>query len=91
MVQENELLTFLVGIGVALFVFINRRRIRQIPGSPWLFLSYSFLFAGWVLTVAEGFVLEEVFNLLEHACYMVSSVTAALWCWTVLARGEQER
>ena len=86
MIQQNELITFLVGTGVALFIFLNRRRIAQIPGSTWLLISYSALYTGWTLTIIEGFVLADVMNVLEHACYMASSVAAAAWCWIVLVR-----
>jgi hypothetical protein len=91
MIQQNELITFLVGIGVAFFIFINRRRIKQIPGSTWLFLSYSALFAGWTFTVLEGFAMGKIFNLLEHACYLAGSITAAFWCWIVFVGSETER
>jgi hypothetical protein len=86
MIQQNEMITFLVGFGVALFIWLNRRRIVQIPGSTWLFLSYSALFAGWTITLVEGFVLPDLMNALEHICYMASSVAAAGWCWVVLVQ-----
>jgi hypothetical protein len=89
MIQQNELITFMVGIGVALFILINRRRIARIPGSSWLLLSYSALLAGWTLTIVEGFVLADVTNVIEHACYMASSMAAAVWCWIVLVKGER--
>jgi len=88
MIQQNELITFLVATGVVLFIWFNRRRVVQIPGSAWLLLSYSALYLGWSLTILEGFVLAEIMNALEHVCYMVSSITAAAWCWIVLVKGE---
>ena len=86
MIQQNEMITFLVGSGVALFIWLNRRRIVQIPGSTWLLLSYSALLAGWTITLVEGFVLPDLMNALEHTCYMASSVAAAGWCWVVLVK-----
>ncbi|MCJ7499416.1 hypothetical protein MUP29_04105 [bacterium] len=86
MIQQNELITFLVGFGVALFVWLNRRRIAQIPGSTWLLFSYSALLAGWTITIIEGFVLPDLMNALEHLCYMASSVAAAGWCWIALVK-----
>lgn len=88
MVAQNELITFLVGTGVALFVRLNRSRVSQIPGSTWLLLSYSALLAGWTLTLIEGFFLPDLMNALEHGCYMASSVAAAAWCWIVLINKE---
>ena len=86
MMQQNELITFLIGAGTAAFIWLNRRRIAQIPGSNWLLLSYSALFAGWTITLVEGFVLPDLMNALEHMCYMASSVAAAGWCWVVLVK-----
>jgi len=91
MIQQNELITFLVGTGVALFIIINRHRITRIPGSTWLLLSYFALLAGWALTIVEGFVLTDVINAIEHACYMASSIAAAVWCWIFLVKGERAR
>ena len=85
-IQENELITFLISTGVAVFVFLNRRRMARIPGSTWLLLSYSALFTGWTLTLVEGFVLPDLVNVLEHACYMVSSMAAAVWSWVVFVK-----
>ena len=86
MIQQNELITFLVGTGVTLFIVLNRRRMARIPGSSWLLFSYSALYTGWIVTVIEGFVLADAMNALEHACYMASSGAAAVWCWIALVR-----
>lgn len=91
MVRESELITFLVGVGVVLFIWLNRRRISQIPGSTWLIFSYIAMFAGWSLTLAEGLVLSKFLNTVEHFCYMASSAAAAVWCWIVLFNGEDAR
>ena len=88
MINQNELITFLVGAGVALFVWLNRRRIAQIPGSTWLLISYSTMLTGWTLTIIEGFILPDLMNALEHVCYMASSLAAAGWCWMVLVKKE---
>jgi hypothetical protein len=88
MVQQNELVTFLVGAGVVFFIWLNRHRIAQIPGHTWLLYSYFALFAGWTLTIVEGYVLPDMVNILEHACYMLSSLTAAAWCWFILFRSD---
>ena len=88
MIQQNEVLTLLVGMGVAFFIWFNRHRIIQIPGSSWLLFSFSALLTGWTITLVEGFVLPDLMNALEHICYMASSIAAAVWCWVVLVKGE---
>ena len=84
MIEQNELITFLIGSGVVLFLWLNRRRIVRIPGYNWLLYSFMAFFTGWCLTILEGFVLHDLMNVLEHFCYMVSSITAAVWCWFIL-------
>lgn len=86
MIQQNELITFLVGVGAALFILINWRRIRGIPESGWLLAAYALLLSGWTLTLVEGFVFTEAMNALEHACYMISSLAMAVWCWSMFVR-----
>lgn len=91
MIQQNELITFLVSVGVMLFILFNRRRIMEIPAAPILLFSFTALFAGWMLTLAEGIVLPALMNLLEHACYAASSLGAAVWCRKVFLPGEDTR
>lgn len=91
MIQQNELITLLVGVGVALFIYLNRRRIAQIPEYRWLIISYSALFLGWIFTIVESFILADTMNILEHTCYLSSSLAAAVWCWIALVRVEKVR
>ncbi len=91
MIQQNELITFLVGLGVALYLISNRRRMSRLPCPTCLYVAYLALFTGWSLTIVEGFLYADLFNLLEHLAYAVSSVAAATWCWKVFIRGERVR
>ena len=86
MIQQNEILTMLVTLGVVLYIIINRRALTRIPGFKILFVSFLVLFVGLVLTIAEGFFLGHLMNVLEHLCYAVSSLLAAVWCWRVFVR-----
>lgn len=91
MIQQNELIILLVGVGAALFIFLNRRRIVQIPQYRLLLVSYAALFVGWVFTIIEGFIWTDAMNIVEHACYMASSVASAVWCWIALVREDKVR
>jgi hypothetical protein len=90
MIQENELIHLLLGLGILAFIFANRLRLKRIPASGILLAAYCVLLAGWILTVLEGFFLGGVLNLLEHACYAISSVLIFIWCWKVFARKQNE-
>jgi len=89
MVQENEVIMLLLGIGVLIFVLRNRSVIQRIPGSRILIAGFFIQLAGWFLTVLEGFVLENLFNYFEHTCYAVSSLLLAFWCLKA-RRGKEE-
>jgi len=80
-IQENEISTMLIGLGIVIYILLNFGRISRIPFSKLLQTSFLFLWAGYILTVAEGFFLNGFLNLLEHACYASSSVLAAWWCY----------
>lgn len=88
MLQQNELITMLVGLGVVFYIIINKGRLRSIQGFRILVVAYMILFTGWILTIAEGFLLGTLFNVLEHLCYAASSTLVAVWCWFVLIRGK---
>lgn len=89
MLQENELITLLLSIGVLVFVQIKRERLKDGPSLNHLIISFSLLSAGWGFTLLEGFFLRPHMNVLEHACYAGSSVFLAAWCWKTF-QGKEE-
>jgi hypothetical protein len=90
MLQENEIVMLLLGIGVFSFFILNKAQIRKITSWKILFGSYCFLLSGWVLTVLEGFFLAYYLNLFEHICYAVSTVMVVVWCWKSLFSLKEE-
>ncbi|MBN1933283.1 MAG: hypothetical protein JW934_01390 [Anaerolineae bacterium] len=83
MVQESEILTLLLSIGVWAFIHTNRRALHALPLFRLLMLAYSAFFFAWVLTVLEGFLWPGLLNALEHIGYATGSMLVALWCWRV--------
>jgi len=79
MIQENEVMMFLVGLGVLIFVLGSRSKLKRISSSGTLFLAFYLAFGGWVFTVLEGFLWNRLLNFIEHACYAGSSIMLALW------------
>ncbi len=90
MLQENEIITLLIGLGVGIFIIVNRVRLKRLPHSGLLFAGYGLLLSGWSFTIMEGFGLRPVFNFIEHLSFMLSSLLVALWCWKVFI-GERGR
>ncbi len=91
MMQENEVVTLLLGVGTLIFILGNRRQLKRLPASKILIAGFCALLAGWVLTILEGFFLQELLNFLEHTCYAGSSVLVAAWCWRVFGKEESWR
>lgn len=81
MLQENEIIMMLLGMGVFIFVLADHARLKSIPFSRILIASFLVLFMGWILTILEGFFLGPVLNLFEHLCYLGSSALLLMWCW----------
>ena len=89
MIQENEIVMLIIGLGVFIFVLGNRSQLKRIPYAELLLAGFYMLLAGWILTVVENVIWGEVLNYLEHMCYAVASVLLAAWCWKVFG-GKRE-
>ena len=83
MLQGNEIVMLLLGLGVLIFTVNNRVQFKRLPAWKILASAFYVLAGAWVLTVIEGFIWKDLFNLLEHICYATSSLLVALWCWHV--------
>jgi fluoride ion exporter CrcB/FEX len=86
MVQGNEVVLLVLGIGVLLFIVGNRNKLKYLPASKILLTAFLFSFTGWSATVIETFLLGNLTNAIEHICYMVSAIFLAIWCWKAFHR-----
>jgi hypothetical protein len=90
MIQENEAITLLLGLGMLLFIHTNRTRLQHLPASKTLLAAFYLLVAGWILTIVEGFFWQRALNFVEHLCYTGNAILLAAWCWQALARQGEE-
>jgi hypothetical protein len=90
MLYDNEVIMLILGTGVFFFVFFNRNKIRRIISWRLLLFAFYFLMAGWLLTILEGFFLENYLNLLEHLSYAASAVIMAFWCRKIAITKREE-
>ena len=77
MIQENEIIMLLLGIGVLIFILGNRLKLKRLPSSSILITGFCVLFVGWVMTVLESYPWKDFLNLFEHICYAASSMLVA--------------
>jgi hypothetical protein len=88
--QQNEVILVVLGVGVLIFILGNRQRLQLLPRSKILIAGFYMLLASWFLTILEGFFWGELLNFIEHICYAGSAVLVAVWCREVFGkRGEQ--
>jgi hypothetical protein len=80
MLQENEVISCILTVGVVLFVLVNYRAVTRLPCSAVLLWSLLFFLLSNVFTVCEDLWLEQLFNVLEHLCYTITLILLALWC-----------
>jgi len=90
MIQQNEIIMLLLGIGVLIFVLENRQKLKLVPASQILISGFCIILAGWILTVLEDFFWKDFFNFLEHLCYAASSLLMAAWCWKVFGARKKD-
>ena len=90
MIEDNEIILLILGLGVMIFFGVHRKRMQDIPNRKYFFSAFAVLMAGWVLTVLEGLFWTDTLNLLEHLCYALSSILLTVWCWTVLTGSEEK-
>ncbi|MCD4719288.1 MAG: hypothetical protein K8S13_05430 [Desulfobacula sp.] len=83
MIQQNEIIMFLLGMGCMVFILLNKREVKRIPVAKILIAGFYVLLAGYVFTILEGLFWKDFLNILEHICYTVSSIIMAVWCWKI--------
>jgi len=91
MIQQNEIIMLLLGIGCMIFILINKQKVKRIPVAEILIAGFYVLLAGWVLTILEGLFWKDLLNVLEHICYASSSILLAVWCWKVFAYKKDDK
>ena len=89
MIQENEIVMLILGIGVLIFIHINRSKLKRIPSLKMLVLGFYMLLAGWAMTVMESFFWGVLLNYLEHIFYTIGSFFVAAWCWKVFRSSKE--
>jgi hypothetical protein len=85
MIEQNEIIMLLLGIGCLIFIWVNKQKVKRIPVAKPLIAGFYVLLAGHVLTFLEGLFWQNFLNVLEHICYTASSILMAVWCWKIVA------
>ena len=88
MLQESEVITFILCCGVMLFILQFRARLKRLPRWPILFCG----FLSFVLAVSsantEHLVFAKTANFFEHFWYSVTALFILYWCAAVFQKGK---
>ena len=85
-IQGNEIVFLIIGIGVSIFIVVNFSRLKSFPALEILIAGFFAFFTGWVFTVLEGLFWGNFLNLMQHISYIVGSVLVSVWCWKIFVR-----
>ena len=80
MIQANELILLVFGMGGLIFILLSNVRLKKLPEIAFLLYGFYSLLAAWVFTVAEGFIWPRTLNVLEHLAYLASALFVLIWC-----------
>jgi hypothetical protein len=86
MIQENEVVVFLLSIGCLIFIRLNIGRLKMLPAWETFLTGFYVLLAGLGLTILEGFIWKDMLNLLEHICYAGNAILLAIWAWQAFGK-----
>ncbi|MHB1136788.1 MAG: hypothetical protein ACYDHQ_05915 [Coriobacteriia bacterium] len=75
MYQESEIVDLLMVLFLTP-IMVATYRVIKVEGKQWFAVSYVMIAVGYVLTVAEGFIIPDALNLLEHVTHAFSGVFA---------------
>ena len=78
MFEENEILTLILGIATALFVFFASPRIR-FPGSRWFRGAVVFLALSYICTNLEALWFHDWFDMAEHFFLAIAGILALVF------------
>jgi hypothetical protein len=79
MIQENEILSAILGAGVLHFIIITYTELKDNPSIGLLVPAFCLLFSAWVLSILEAFFGESYINCLEHILYFFSALCLLVW------------
>lgn len=79
--DERELTVLISALLLAVSTVYFLKELRRVPRWKVLLASIACLVVGSVATIVEHAVAYDLFNTIEHACYLAQSALLAGWAW----------
>jgi len=90
MLNENEIIMLVLGVGVLALLSVYRSKIKRIHFIASMRLAFYLLVACWTFTLLEDLFLYDLMNVLQHICFASSAVFTAYGCWRFVANVKKE-
>jgi hypothetical protein len=79
----NEVASLIFGFIAAVIILLLFRK-KDLPRFRLIFTAFLFILAANFFTVAEGFLLPELLNILEHVSYALAGLLFTALCWSMV-------
>lgn len=79
MIQENEILSLVLGACVLHFIILSYAELRKNPSIGLLVPAFYMIFLAWLCSALESFFWGAWLNLAEHVLYLSSSLCLLVW------------
>lgn len=76
--EASELLRLVVALAVLPGLLFFIKALRVVPARAAWMCCIGSIYASYVFTIVEGFLLPDLLNLLQHTMYGVAGVAAAV-------------
>lgn len=86
MLNQNEVIVFLIALGVIWFLCIFKEHLNELRQPKLLLSAFAMLVLAWLATNLEHLFAYTFFNTVEHLSYALNGVLLALWCYGERAR-----
>lgn len=84
-IQQSELMGLLIAIPMMIAILLLCKKVLS-GTNVMILVSALFSFFAAFFTVLEGIVFENLFNLMEHACYAFTGISLGLGCYLISAK-----
>jgi len=91
MIEEGELLVFILGIVVFIFILINYEHLKTIPKFNFFLISVILILIAWFATVFEALFFYNLLNFIEHLFYVLSSIFILIWIILIMRKRSAEK
>ncbi len=88
MFEESEIVDLLMALLLTPIIWLSFRTLK-LPGKTWFLFGYFVIMVAYACTVAEGYVLPDLFNALEHIGYALAGAGFAGGAWSMLVESRR--